>query len=604
MPNATRSGWKAPRAFAAGFLLALHAGTAGAGPEGGVVVAGQGQISRPDAGTTVIDQRSHNLAIDWQRFNVAPQELVRFNQPGSTASALNRIFDQNPSQILGRIQANGRVLLMNPNGIVFGAGARVQVGSLVAGALQADVAEFMAGHMRLEGLEGTDGIVVNQGLLQAATGGSVSLLGKAVRNEGVIIANAGKVNLLAGDRLTLDFDGDGLLRFAVDRSVMDNARSLDAAVSNSGEITADGGQVLLSGHAAQEVFTHTINNSGVIRAARIDRSGGKVRLVGLGPGASVLNTGSLTATGGPGESGGSVRVLGQQVTLAAGSRIDASGPAGGGEVLIGGDTRGASPEIGNAVRTRVEAGAVVRADATDRGDGGKVVVWADDTTDFSGAISARGGPRGGDGGFVEVSGKRHLRFDGSADRRAPAGSPGTLLLDPGSITVCNGAGCGNSTDTYEDAVIAAALATGNVILDTSAAGAPITPGGTSGSDNGLAQTVTFNTGTSIVWNAATAFTVNAGTDVTMNNATVTGSNAGSTFTVNFGQQNAGNQLDLGSSTITAAGGVTFNGGTGSDTIVGSTAGNAFVISGGDSGTVNGFTFTSVENLTGSNTADD
>ncbi len=97
----------------------LSAGSALAAPQGGQITAGSGSIQQAGPNTTQINQTSNSLSIDWQSFDVGAQETVRFVQPGRDAAALNRIFNQNPSEILGRIDANGRVFLMNPNGIIF-----------------------------------------------------------------------------------------------------------------------------------------------------------------------------------------------------------------------------------------------------------------------------------------------------------------------------------------------------------------------------------------------------------------------------------------------------------------------------------------------------
>ncbi|NNL99653.1 MAG: filamentous hemagglutinin N-terminal domain-containing protein, partial [Gammaproteobacteria bacterium] len=333
------------RALLPALIVMLEAPVVLAGPEGGTVVGGAATISRPDAATTIINQASHNVAIDWDKFNIGANERVQFAQPGRSASALNRIFDQNPSRILGRLDANGRVVLLNPNGVFFGPNARVNVGALTAAGAKLGDDQLQAfldsGRLKLQALDATDGLVVNQGLIEAATGGSVTLAGKAVRNEGVIIASAGRVSLVAGSAMTLDFDGDGLMRFAIDEGVLKNAHALDEAVANSGSITADGGEVLISAATARDVFDRAINNSGVVKAARIERSGGRIRLVGGGAGSSVLNTGTLSATGAGDTDGGSIHVLGDHVALGAGSVVDASGDAGGGEVLVGGDYQGA-----------------------------------------------------------------------------------------------------------------------------------------------------------------------------------------------------------------------------------------------------------------------
>jgi len=474
---------------AASLFLALNPAAVLAGPEGGQVVGGQGNIKTPNSTTTVINQQSQNLAIDWATFNVNTNELVQFKQPSTSASALNRIFDQNPSQIFGTINANGNVLLVNPHGIFFSPTASVNVNSLIASGLDISTSDFMNGKLNFNGIDGTDGIVVNQGILQAATGGSINLIGKAVSNEGFILATAGQVNMVAGQQVTIDFDGDGLMQFAVDKEVLTNAQSLDAAVSNSGEISADGGSVLLKGSAAKDVFSNVVNNEGIIKAGRIENKGGTIRLVGLGSGSSVLNTGTITAdagdatssggtveltaenvtssggtisanaTGGDGGTvtlasidttlvqgdsvitaksetaqGGKVKILGDKVGLLGTASIDVSGSKGGGEVLIGGDFQGKNPDIQNASSTFISNNVTINAEAVTSGDGGKVIVWSDEATRFYGDINASGGAESGDGGFVEVSGG-YLEYWGKVNLNSVDGQAGTLLLDPDTITI-------------------------------------------------------------------------------------------------------------------------------------------------------------------------
>jgi filamentous hemagglutinin family protein len=197
------------------FLIGLYFGATCelvlAGPTGGEVVRGEGSIGQSGA-TTSINQQSHRLSLQWQTFDVAKHENVVFDQPGVTAVALNRILDQKASEILGAIDANGHVFLVNPNGIIFGSTATVNVGALVASSLDINYDDFMAGKYDFQTLaDGSPGVVVNRGLLQAATGGSVTLLGEAVSNEGLILAELGQVTLAAGSSASLDFSGDGLL---------------------------------------------------------------------------------------------------------------------------------------------------------------------------------------------------------------------------------------------------------------------------------------------------------------------------------------------------------------------------------------------------------
>jgi filamentous hemagglutinin family protein len=436
-------------------------GQAYAGPEGGQVTGGIGSISTPNATTTLIQQQSQNLAIDWQSFNVATDELVRFEQPSASSSVLNRILDQNPSQIFGAIEANGNVFLSNPNGLIFGSTATVNVGSLFATGLDMNSDDFMNSIYQMSAADGEfGGVVINQGILSAATGGSVTLVGGAVNNEGVIIADVGYVNLASGRKAVVDFNGDGSIRFQVDEAVLDNPVDLPASVNNSGEIQAEGGQVLMSGNAAKDVFTKVVNNDGVIRAGSIDDAGGTIRLVGTG--GDVYNSGILDASSENGE-GGNVDVLGDRIAITDNALIDASGATGGGNVRIGGDYQGANPEIQNSTHTYVGADAVIKADATEAGDGGRVIVWADDVTGYYGSISARGGDESGNGGFAEVSGKEILDFNGAVDLSAENGSFGTLLLDPSTLTIIDAAVGGDHDADLPDILSGAADIGGNTV---------------------------------------------------------------------------------------------------------------------------------------------
>ena len=216
--------------------------------------------------------------------------------------------------------------------------------------------------------------------------------------------------------------------------------------------------------------------------------------------------GSIMARGAGGlsteQAGGSVRLSADSVTVEATASIDASGETGGGEVLVGGGWQGMDASISNARTTDVAQGASIKANALTAGDGGTVVVWSDGTTTFHGGIEARGGAEGGDGGQVEVSGKQHLLMRGTADLRAPKGRAGHLLLDPGTVSVCDDAtsGCAASgTDTFTDAQIQAQLGMGSVTIATSAA--------SSGTEN-----INIGSGVSIIWSANT-LSLNAGNSI-------------------------------------------------------------------------------------------
>lgn len=150
-----------------------------AAPTGGQVVAGQATISQSGT-TTTINQATDRAAIHWQSFGIGANESVRFNQPSASSIALNRILGQDPSVILGSLSANGQVFILNPNGVLFGQGARVDVGGLVASTLNLTNENFLAGRYAFA-REGAAGSVVNQGEIRA-DGGVVAFLAPEVRN--------------------------------------------------------------------------------------------------------------------------------------------------------------------------------------------------------------------------------------------------------------------------------------------------------------------------------------------------------------------------------------------------------------------------------------
>ncbi len=248
-------------------------------PTGGQVSAGEGAISQAGAHTT-IHQTSQNLAINWQNFNIAAHEAVRFIQPNAMSVALNRVVGQDPSQILGSLSANGQVFVLNPNGVLFGSGAQVNVGGLVATTLTLSDANLMAGKYTFssplplgEGL-GVRARVINQGNLTADQGGYIALLAPEVRNEGVISATLGAALLAAGNAVTLTLNNGSLLGYTIDQG------ALQALADNKHLIQADGGQVLMSAKAADSLSSAVVNNTGVIQARSIQNIGGVIKLMG------------------------------------------------------------------------------------------------------------------------------------------------------------------------------------------------------------------------------------------------------------------------------------------------------------------------------------
>ncbi|SHF77058.1 filamentous hemagglutinin family N-terminal domain-containing protein, partial [Microbulbifer donghaiensis] len=453
-----------------------------AAPEGGVVVGGDGSITAQDL-TTIIDQKTDLLAIDWDSFNLTEEELVKFLQPNSSSIVLNRILDQNPSTIRGAIESNGHVILANPRGVLFTETATVNVGAITAAGLDMDSSGFMNGDFSFRGQDGSTGVVVNRGLINAA---SAVLVGKQVTNASSGLISADMVSLAAADEAVLTFDTDGMIGVKVTKEVMENQLGIDSAVLNEGAI--EGAQVLMDAKVSGGLFTSAVNNKGTVLARGIDTSGGTIRLTGSG--SAVVNSGTLDASGsnggqvtldgdsathsgqivarGSSGQGGQVKVLGDTVTVSG--DIDARGRAAGGEVLVGGDYQGKNERVRNAETTVVTAEAEIDASGIGDGNGGRVIVWADDSTHFAGSIRAESGVLGGDGGFVETSGKVNLHL-GEATMSVSTlslagGDTGTWLLDPGWLEIMADADC--TENCVSVVALAAALNNNNVTITVSA----------------------------------------------------------------------------------------------------------------------------------------
>ena len=414
---------------------ALHAQTL---PTGGRIVGGDGRIGTSGS-TMTVQQNSSRLAINWDSFNIGAGNTVVFKQPSSQSVALNSVLGNNPSQIYGNLQANGQVFLINPSGVLFGKTAQVSVGGLLASTLPINTTAFMqgAGSYTFSRAAGSaPGQVVNQGHLRAVNGGFIVLAGTQVINSGRIDATLGSVALASGNSVTLALDNAGQLTVNV------SAGTLGALIQNQGLIEADGGQVLLTARGIDMLQSNVMNLSGVIDARSIGSRNGKVVIDGgntaLGDsGVVTLSQAAIDATGAnAGERGGTVTITGPSVVL-QGSAVNVSGNAGGGTALIGGNAHGQG-SLAHARMTYVDAGSTIDASATGKGDGGTVVLWSDEETDFDGAILGRGGVLGGNGGWVETSSEGRLHFRGNVTTTAPHGVQGTLLLDPYNIVIGNG----------------------------------------------------------------------------------------------------------------------------------------------------------------------
>ena len=420
---------------AASISLAFAHASIWANPTGPQVISGQVNFQQPNASVLNVTN-SPGAIINWQGFSIGASEVTRFVQQSAASSVLNRVTGGNVSQIYGQLLSNGRVFLINPGGIVVGPGAIVDTAGFVASTLNMLDSDFLNGKLRFQG-DASSGSIINQGWIRTGYGGQVVLVAPTIENSGLIHTPGGELILAAGKSMTISTLDLGGVQFEV--------QAPTDSVVNVGKLLADGGAV--------GVFAGSLRNTGEIRAnsLALDEAGrvvlkaqsdiqlaagsvisvdGKVGgSVTVQSGGSTRVVGTLSATGSAG-AGGSIQLLGDRVAVVGGASVDASGATRGGQILVGGDYQGANPAIQNSTDAFVGYGSTLRADATQNGDGGRIIVWSDDKAQFYGSLSARGGPGSGNGGFAEVSGKQGLIFEGSANLSAPSGSFGTLLLDP------------------------------------------------------------------------------------------------------------------------------------------------------------------------------
>ena len=313
-------------ASAAALAVAIFAvSSASAGPAGGVISSGVNgdAITRPDQQTTVINQNSQRLVINWASFSSAEGERISFNQPNSSSIAVNRVVGAGRSELMGSLTANGQVFVINPNGVLFGPKALVDVGSLVASTL--DLRTDRLDDQLLE--TGGTGSVINRGKLTAAegstlsSGGYIALVGPRVINEGTITAERGKVLMAAGDSVTLTLAGRSLAGYSINRG------SLQALVENSGTISANGGQVTLDASAADTLSQAVVNHTGVIEAQTLSGTPGSIQLLGgIRSGdmeaGDMYVAGKLDVSAPNGGNGGFVKTSAARVNIAKAAQVN------------------------------------------------------------------------------------------------------------------------------------------------------------------------------------------------------------------------------------------------------------------------------------------
>jgi filamentous hemagglutinin family protein len=531
-------------------------------PSGMTVVHGGASVAT--TGNTMTVTNTNGAVLNWSSFSIGNGQAVRFQQPDANSQVLNRVLGTNPSQIFGTLSSNGRVWLLNPNGVLFGRDARVDVAGLVASSLNLADGDWLAGRYRLSAPSGVGADVSNAGEIRTTSGGRVLLLAAGnASNTGLIDAPSGQVALAAGRSVEVVDSGTPNLTLVVTAPL--------GEVLNLGSVSAAGGRIDLQGGI--------VNQQGVLRADALESGpGGAISLrghdvsvatgsltsatgasggtvVAQAEGGQTLVDGRIDASGVAG-SGGAVRLLGQQVGLMDHATVQASGATGGGTVFVGGGAQGQDASVPNAQATYMSATASIAADATGQGAGGHIVLWSDKATRAYGRFSARGGAQGGDGGLVETSGGWLDARPAALDVSTRGGRAGEWLLDPNNILISdtistdsNVTGGPNFTTTNDAALlstssISTALSNGtSVTITTGSAG-----GNTQAGDITLSQ-ATIVSGS----NRPVSLTLRAAHDISISLSSIVGS--AQPLSVDLGAAQGGSGgVTLSSSSISTNGG--------------------------------------------------
>ncbi|HEY4081745.1 MAG TPA: YDG domain-containing protein [Burkholderiaceae bacterium] len=411
----------APRRLVLALAACSFMGASVAGPAlpSGLQVA-QGQASLSTNGKQLTVTNSNGAILNWSSFSIGAQNTVTFVQPSSTSQVLNRVTGNDPSQILGSLISNGKVWLLNPNGVLFGQGARVDVASLVTSTLNLKDQDWLAGRYLFSAdLKAPAAEIRNQGEIRASSGGQVLLLASGgVSNEGLIEAQGGQITLAAGASVELvDTTAPG---FSV------KVTAPTGQVVNLGTLSAAGGRI--------DVMAASVNQQGIVRADSLAVGPAGEIVMNANGGRLTLAAGSVTSADG-GQGGGQIQLLGNQIDLADGSTVSANGALGGGTVLVGGGAQGKDASVPNSDAVYFAPAASIAANATQSGDGGHIVLWSNTATRAYGSLSATGGAQGGNGGLIETSGHWLDARPSSLNVSAPRGSVGTWLLDPIDVTI-------------------------------------------------------------------------------------------------------------------------------------------------------------------------
>lgn len=473
--------------FILALLFGLGSSNATALPTQGTVNAGGAAISTPTANAMEIHQSTNKAIINWQSFAIDSNQSVQFFVPTSDAMTLNRVTGGNPSEILGSLNSNGQLWLINPNGVLFGQNAQVNVAGLMASTLNITDHDFMSGnyHFQQEGSQLAK--VINQGHITADDQGYVAFLAPQIENSGFISARLGTVALAAGTAATVQFSGNSLLNVAVANGVevpmYDESGNPVAAIKHSGEIHADGGYVLMTAKSVNTLLDQSINVTGIVKADSVQEKNGSIILTASGN--TILDNATVSAQGiHSGEKGGSIKIMGENVALLNHTEVNASGANGGGDIRIGHDNRDPNGSMANV--TVISKDVSLQAQATQSGDGGVIETSGHYLRAQSGHINTLG---------------------------AQGGKNGTWLLDPYSLTISNSSDSNVSSNPFEPTTGDANLSVTTLLTALGNSDVTIQTGNDAGAGSG---DITVSDAINYTGSSNRMLTLNAAGDININ----------------------------------------------------------------------------------------
>lgn len=382
------------------------------------VMHGQAVIDTVGNHMTVIN--SPDTILDWQSFSIDANHGVHFQQQDAASQVLNRVTGNDPSQIFGSLTSNGNVWLINPHGVLFGEGARVDVGGLVASTLDISNLDFLANHYNFNTVGDITSGVINRGEIRTTLGGRVWLAGGQVVNEGLVQAPDGNIVLAAGKSIEIVDSGapDVIVRVSAPEN---EAVNLGVLVANNGNVDVHGSIVNQSGivransvntDAAGRVVLKASQTLALSENSQTQADDGAIKLE-----ANTLNNNGevsandITLTAEEILQQGNIHALGGDVTMTAESSIYLDG-----QVDVS-NLHGSGGNIQlNTGKLEGMTGGSLRADGE---QGGNIRIEGRDTATFSSTLSAIGNTQGGD---IEVTGEKVYLLN--ADINASGGSKG------------------------------------------------------------------------------------------------------------------------------------------------------------------------------------